>query len=118
MPKRFSLLIDITNEDIMKKKIKPIHPGEILFDEFMVPLNLSQNKLGRDLDVSPRRINEIVLGKRNLTADTALRLAHYFKMSTQFWLGLQMEYDLALEEDHLANSLEKKVKIFKEQKAA
>jgi len=83
----------------MAKKIKPIHPGEILLQEFMEPMNLSQNKLGKDLGVSPRRINEIIHGKRSITADTAMRLARYFSMSPQFWLGLQMDYDLAVEED-------------------
>ena len=70
------------------KKIPPIHPGEILFDEFLKPINLSQNQLGRDLGVPPRRINEIVHGKRSITADTALRLATYFNNSPSFWLGL------------------------------
>ena len=70
------------------KKIPPIHPGEILFEEFLKPMNLSQNQLGRDLGVPPRRINEIVHGKRSITADTALRFAPYFNNSPSFWLGL------------------------------
>lgn len=95
-----------------QKRIKPIHPGEILQEEFMIPLKISQNKLGADLGVSPRRINEIIQGKRSITADTALRLAHYFKMSAQFWLGLQMDYDLATQEDKMARSIQKQVKVY------
>lgn len=87
------------------EKIPPVHPGEILMEEFLKPMALSQNRLANDLGVPPRRINEIVLGKRRLTADTALRLARYFAMSPQFWLGLQMDYDLDIEEDRLTDSL-------------
>ena len=92
-----------------KKKLAPIHPGEILLEEFLNPMHLSQNKLARDIGVSPRRINEIVHGKRAMTADTALRLGHYFNMSPGFWLGLQMDYELDLERDRLGNKLEKEV---------
>lgn len=92
-----------------KKKLAPIHPGEILLEEFLNPMHLSQNKLARDIGVSPRRINEIVHGKRAMTADTALRLGHYFNMSPGFWLGLQMDYELDLERDRLGNRLEKEV---------
>ncbi len=95
------------------KKIKPIHPGEILLEEFLKPMELSQNQLAKDIGVPPRRINEIVHGKRRITADTALRLAHYFKMSPQFWLGLQMDYDLDIEEDKLSERLKKEVTIYK-----
>lgn len=94
------------------KKIKPIHPGEILMEEFLIPMGLSQNQLAHDIGVPPRRINEIVHGKRRITADTALRLAHYFKMSPQFWLGLQMDYDLDIEKDKLAARLKKEVNIY------
>jgi addiction module HigA family antidote len=94
------------------RKIQPIHPGEILMEEFLTPLELSQNQLANDIGVPPRRINEIVHGKRRITADTALRLAHYFKMSPQFWLGLQMDYDLDIEEDKLAARLKKEVTIY------
>ncbi|MCH7859983.1 MAG: HigA family addiction module antidote protein [Candidatus Marinimicrobia bacterium] len=89
----------------MDKKIPPVHPGEILMEEFLKPMALSQNRLANDLGVPPRRINEIVLGKRRLTADTALRMARYFDMSPRFWLGLQMDYDLDIEEDRLTDSL-------------
>lgn len=93
------------------KKIDPIHPGEVLLEEFLKPLELSQNQLANDIGVPPRRINEIIHGKRRITADTALRLAHYFKMSPQFWLGLQMDYDLNIEEDKLGSRLDKEVHI-------
>ena len=95
------------------KKIQPIHPGEILMEEFLKPMGLSQNQLANDIGVPPRRINEIIHGKQRITADTALRLAHYFKMSPQFWLGLQMDYDLDIEEDRLASRLNKEVSVFK-----
>ena len=94
-------------------KMNPIHPGEILLEEFLSPMHLSQNKIASDMGVPPRRINEIVHGKRRITADTALRLAHYFKMSPQFWLGLQMDYDLDVEEDKLADRLSEEVKTYK-----
>ena len=95
------------------KKMKPIHPGEILLEEFLTPMHLSQNRIANDIGVPPRRINEIVHGKRRITADTALRLAHYFKMSPQFWLGLQMDYDLDIEEDRLAKRLPEEVNTYK-----
>jgi addiction module HigA family antidote len=82
---------------IMKtNKLQPIHPGEILHEEFMKPRDLSQNALARALNVPPRRVNEIVLGKRAITADTALRLARYFGTSAEMWTGLQADYDLRL----------------------
>ena len=93
-----------------KNKIPPVHPGEILLEEFLKPLNISQNRLGSDLGVSPRRINEIVHGKRSVTANTALRLATYFGNSPQFWLGLQMDYDLDLERDKLSRPMEREIK--------
>ena len=99
-------------------RIAPIHPGEILMAEFLEPFKLSQNKLANDIGVSPRRINEIVHGKRAVTANTALRLAKYFRMSPQFWLGLQMDYELDLQQDELADKLDKEVKIFQELKIA
>lgn len=87
-----------------------MHPGEVLFEEFLKPMNISQNQLGRDLGVSARRINEIIHGKRSVTADTALRLARYFGNSPQFWLGLQVDYDLDVETDRLSGRIEKEVK--------
>ena len=92
-----------------KRKLAPVHPGEILQKEFLEPMGLSQNRLALALGVPARRINEIVLGKRGITADTALRLARYFKMSPQFWLGLQMDYELDAAEDTLEGRLEKEI---------
>jgi addiction module HigA family antidote len=94
---------------VAKRKLAPVHPGEILLEEFLRPMGLSQNRLARDIHVSPRRINEIILGKRALTADTALRLARYFKMSPKFWLGLQMDYELDVESDRLGSRLAREV---------
>jgi addiction module HigA family antidote len=91
------------------QKLKPVHPGEVLLEEFLSPLGISQNKLALDIRVPPRRINEIVHGKRRITADTALRLGRYFGMSPQFWLGLQMDYDLDIEEDRLGGRLQQDV---------
>lgn len=91
------------------KKLPPVPPGEILEEEFLKPMGLSQNRLARGLGVPPRRINEIVHGRRRITADTALRLGKYFSMSPEFWLGLQMDYELDVEGDRLAGRLEKEV---------
>lgn len=96
-------------------KLKPIHPGEILFEEFLKPLGLSQNKLALDIRVPPRRINEIVLGKRKISVDTAMRLARYFNMSPEFWLGLQMDFDLDVAEDELSSGINDDVKEYKRQ---
>ncbi|GAA0325578.1 HigA family addiction module antitoxin [Micropruina glycogenica] len=85
----------------------PIHPGEILMEEFLEPLAVSQNRLAVAIGVPPRRINEIVHGKRRITADTALRLARYFGTTDRFWLNLQIRYDLEVEKDHLGNSLDR-----------
>lgn len=92
-----------------RKKQAPVHPGEILREDFLEPMGLSQSAVARSLGVSPRRINEIVHGKRRVTADTALRLARYFGNSPQFWLGLQMDHDLDLETDRLEGRLEREV---------
>ncbi|MGA9755448.1 MAG: HigA family addiction module antitoxin [Desulfobaccales bacterium] len=81
------------------KKLPPVHPGEILLEEYLKPLGISQNKLGRDLNVPAQRVNEIVRGQRAITVDTALRLARYFQTSPQFWLNLQSRYDLELAEE-------------------
>lgn len=97
------------------KKMSPLHPGEILLEEFLKPLGLSQNRLALDIRVPARRINEIVLGKRRITADTALRLARYFNMSPQFWLGLQTDYDLDVTEDSLGDRLEKEIQEYSPQ---
>ncbi len=92
-----------------KETLESIHPGEILSEEFLKPMGLSQNHLALKIGVPARRINEIVLGKRGITADTALRLGRYFGMSPQFWLGLQMDYDLDVTADKLAERLEQEV---------
>jgi addiction module HigA family antidote len=91
------------------KKLPPIHPGEILLEEFLEPLEISQYRVAKDISVPPRRINEIVHGMRAITADTALRLARYFGTSERFWMNLQTRYDLEVEKDRLAGRLEKEV---------
>ncbi len=95
-----------------KKKLHPVHPGEVLQEEFLKPMGLSQNKLALNIGVPARRINEIVLQKRKVTADTALRLARFFGTSAQFWLGLQSQYDLDVTSDKLADRLVKEVKEY------
>ncbi len=92
-----------------RKKFPPIHPGEILLEEFLKPMGISQYRVSKDIGVPARRINEIVHGKRSITADTALRLARYFRMSERFWMNLQSRYDLEVEKDKLGRRLEKKV---------
>jgi addiction module HigA family antidote len=97
---------------VNQDKLTPIHPGEVLLEEFLKPLELSQNRLALDIRVPARRINEIVQGNRRITPDTALRLAKYFNMSPQFWLGLQMDYDLDVAEDELAAQIEEEVRVY------
>ena len=99
------------------KKLSPIHPGEILLEEFLKPLGISQYKLAKDIHVPARRINEIVHGKRSITANTALRLSRYFKLSERFWLNLQARYDLEVEKDKLSGQIEAEVKVFEIQNA-
>lgn len=94
----------------MTDKLSPIHPGEVLLEEFIKPMNLSQNRLAIDIGVDARRINEIVLGKRAVTADTALRLSRFFGNSPQFWMGLQTQFDLDVTEDHLGKRLDREVR--------
>lgn len=98
------------------KKMKPIHPGEILLEEFLKPLNLSQYRLAKDICVPPRRINEIVLGKRSISADSALRLSRYFGNTPLFWLNLQNHYDLEKESDRLNIILKQEVKRYNGEK--
>jgi len=97
---------------MVKKLVEPIHPGEILMEEFLEPLGISQYRLAKDISVPPRRINEIVHGKRSITADTALRLARFFGTTERFWLNLQVRYDLEVERDRLADVLERDVVVF------
>ena len=91
-------------------KLPPVHPGEILFEEFMTPLAITQYRLSKDIGVHPRRINQIVHGNRAVTADTALRLSRYFGTSERFWMNLQCRYDLEVEKDRLGDRLERDVK--------
>jgi addiction module HigA family antidote len=93
----------------MAKKIAPIHPGEILLEEFLKPLGVSQYRLAKSIGVPPRRVNEIVLGKRGISADTALRLGMYFRTSPQLWLNLQSRHDLEVEKDRLGSQLRKQI---------
>ncbi|MCD6116102.1 HigA family addiction module antidote protein [bacterium] len=93
----------------MNKMKSPVHPGKVLFEKFLKPMGISQNKMAMDIRVPPRRINEIVLGKRRITPDTALRFAKYFHMSPKFWLNLQMDYDLNFAEDKLLDKINKEV---------
>lgn len=95
------------------KRLTPIHPGEVLMKDFLEPLGLSQYRLAKGLSVPARRINEIVLGKRAITADTALRLARFFGTSDRFWLNLQTAYDLDVERDHLAGRLQREVEVLR-----
>ena len=92
-----------------RHKIAPIHPGEILLQEFLVPLGISQYRLAKQISVPPRRINEIVKGQRSITADTALRLARFFETTERFWMNLQIRYDLELEKDRLGDRLDYEV---------
>jgi antitoxin HigA-1 len=97
----------------MAKKLPPVHPGEVLLEDFLKPLGLSQYRLAKGLSVPPRRINEIVLAKRAVTADTALRLARFFGTSDRFWLNLQAAYDLDTERDRLGSRLETEVEVLR-----
>jgi addiction module HigA family antidote len=92
-----------------KKKLNPIHPGEILLEEFLTPMEISQYRLAKDIHVPPRRINEIVHGKRAITADTALRLARYFGTSAEFWTNLQSAYELDVARQEIGGKLEKEI---------
>jgi addiction module HigA family antidote len=93
----------------MEKRMSPVHPGEILRELYLDPLGISQNELARRLNVSPRRINEIVNGRRSVTADTAMRLARFFRMTPQYWMGLQADYDLEMVQDELEKKIEAEV---------
>ena len=94
----------------MAKRLAPVHPGEVLLEEFLVPLGISQYRLAKDIGVPPRRINEIVHGARAVSADTALRLARYFGTSERFWLNLQAQYELDVEYDRIGERIEKEIK--------
>ena len=95
-----------------EEKLPPIHPGEILLEEFLKPMELSQYRLAKDISVPARRINEIVHGKRSISPDTALRLSRYFGLSERFWMNLQTRYDLEMEKDRLEGRLEEEVQVY------
>lgn len=96
----------------MTARFAPVHPGEILLEEFLKPLGITQYRLAKDIGVHPRRVNEIVHGQRAITADSALRLSRYFGLSERYWLNLQARYDLEVEKDRLAGRLEREVRVF------
>lgn len=96
----------------MTDKLAPVHPGEVLLEEFLKPMGISQNRLAIHIGVDARRINEIVLGKRAITADTALRLSRFFGNSPQFWMGLQSQYDLDIAQDQLGKRLDREVRPY------
>ncbi|MBI5375421.1 MAG: HigA family addiction module antidote protein [Candidatus Schekmanbacteria bacterium] len=95
-----------------KQKLQPIHPGEILLEEFLKPMGISQYKVAKDISVPARRINEIVQGKRSISPDTALRLSRFFGLSERFWINLQARYDLEIEKDRLSGRLNKEVHVY------
>ena len=95
-----------------EERLPPIHPGEILLEEFLKPMGISQYRLAKSISVPARRINEIVHGKRAISPDTALRLSHYFGMSERFWMNLQSRYDLEMEKDRLRDRLEREVQVY------
>jgi len=97
---------------MIEELLPPIHPGEILLEEFLKPMDISQYRLAKDISVPPRRINEIIHGLRSITPDTALRLSRYFGLSDRFWLNLQSRYDLETEKDRLSDRLEREVRVF------
>ncbi|PIU26538.1 HigA family addiction module antitoxin [Candidatus Aquicultor secundus] len=98
------------------KKIEPIHPGEILLEEFLKPMGISQYRLAKDINVPARRINEIIHGKRSVSVDTALRLSRYFSLSERFWLNLQTRYDIEVQKDKLDKRIEEEVKVLATEK--
>jgi len=97
---------------MVEHRLSPIHPGEILLEEFLKPMGISQYRLAKDISVSARRINEIAHGKRSITPDTALRLSRYFGLSERFWINLQARYDLEVEKDRFKDRLEREVRVY------
>lgn len=108
----WKLPITTKESEMPQKKLDPIHPGEILLEEFLRPLEISQYRLAKSIHVPPRRINEIVRGQRAITADTALRLARYFRTSERFWLNLQTQYDLERERDRIGDWLDREITAY------
>lgn len=111
MMSRSPIIIRKGEELMSEEKMAPVHPGEILKEDFMIPMGISQYLLARDIGVDARRINAIIHGKRAITADTALRLGRYFAIEPEFWMNLQTHYDLEVQSDRLAGKLEQEVKI-------
>ena len=111
MMSKSPIIIREGEEPVIEEKMAPVHPGEILKEDFMIPMGISQYLLARRLGVDPRRINAIIHGKRAITADTALRLGRYFGIEPEFWMNLQTHYDLEVQSDRLAGKLEHEVKI-------
>lgn len=101
----------------MDKRFAPVHPGEILLEEFLKPMGITQYQLAKDINVPPRRINETVHGDRAISADTALRLSRFFGMSEAFWMNLQSHYDLEVQKDKLAGRLEQEVRVYQYRRA-
>jgi addiction module HigA family antidote len=101
-------------EEMMDKTLSPIHPGEILLEDFMKPLGLSQYRLAHDIGVTPIRISQIVNGKRSITVDTAMRLARYFGTSANVWLRMQIRYDLEVAQDELSERINREVKVYQQ----
>ncbi len=97
---------------VKSNRLAPVHPGEVLLEDFLTPMGLSQNRLALSIGVHPRRINEIVLGKRGVTADTALRLAKFFGTGAELWLGLQKDYELDVATDELGDRIELEVRTY------
>jgi addiction module HigA family antidote len=108
------MIKSLKEKAVNKKKLHPVHPGEVLLEGFLKPMELSQHRLALNISVPARRINEIVLGKRRITADTALRMAKFFGTSAEFWLGLQAQYDLDVTADALSDRLEREVREYSE----
>ncbi len=101
----------------MGNKLPPIHPGEVLLEDFLKPLGLTQYRLAKGIGVPPRRVNEIVLGKRGISADTALRLARFFGTSAEFWINLQTRFDLEIQRDNQGSQIEREVEVFNQKVA-
>ena len=109
-----TLILSTTTRRVIMagKKLPPIHPGEILLEEYLIPMGISQYRLAKEISVPARRINEIVHGKRSITADTALRLARFFKTTELFWVNLQIRFDMEVEKDKLADRLDQEVSVY------
>ncbi len=108
--------LTIIKENDMDNKLSPITPGDVLMEEFLKPMHISQTQLANDINVPPNRISQIIHGKREITADTALRLGRYFKIEPEFWLNLQVRYNMKLVKNKIGKNIEKEVKVHRYQK--